>query len=45
MTTHDLETLFIVLQTFWDIFLLSGFALIVSVVIAYLANFTSMERQ
>jgi len=45
MTNHDLDTTFIVLQTFWDLFLLLGFAVFISVTIAYLSTYVWTEEQ
>tara|TARA_B100001250_G_scaffold414345_1_gene452102 strand:- start:3723 stop:3884 length:162 start_codon:yes stop_codon:yes gene_type:complete len=45
MTNYDLQTLFIVLQTFWDLFLILGFALLTSVAIAYISTYVLSEEE
>ena len=43
--TNDLQTAFIVLQTLWDFFLLIGFTLATSVVIAYISTYVLSEEE
>ena len=45
LTINDLETIFIVLQTCWDLLLVLGFSLLISVVLAYFVTIEFSEEE